>query len=76
MSSNIWKKISQDINLKVNTITRPFISNLFVGLGIYHAIYTEDDNWQIPLAIIAPSIYIGYHSYKYFDNIKEKLINK
>ena len=70
------KRIVQDINLNITNVRRPFISNLFMGFGIYHAIYTEDDIWQIPLSMFAPSAYIGYHTYKYFDKIKEKLQNK
>jgi hypothetical protein len=76
MSNNIIRKIVQDMNIKLSSDKRPVISNLFMGAGIFHAIYTESDYWQIPLAIITPSAYTGYHIYKYRDNIKSNLIKK
>ncbi len=76
MNSNTVKKFVQDINLKVTGKKRSVLSNFFMGVGIFHSIYTEEDKWQIPLAIFVPSGYIGYHTYKYFDKIKEQLSQK
>ncbi len=59
------------IKVTNENLTRPVISNLFAGLGIYHAVYNEESPLQVPLALFFPSVYVGYHSLKNVDRIKE-----
>ena len=67
-----------NVDIIYKNLLRPVvvIRNLFTGMGLYHSIYTEKDYYQIPLPILFPSIYIGYHSYKYSDKIKNYILNK
>ena len=48
---------------RANITRRTFVSNLFLGAGLYYAIENEK-YWQIPLPLIHPSMYVGYHTYK------------
>lgn len=54
--------------------TRPLLSNFFCGAGLFHSIYTEESYLQIPLAILFPSTYIGYHVYKYTHKNLDKIM--
>lgn len=59
------------IKVTNENLTRPVISNFLAGLGIYHALYKEESALQVPLAVVMPSVYVGYHSLKNVDKIKE-----
>ncbi len=61
IKETIFKQISI-----YNSIRNSNISYLFCGAGLYHAIYNEDSLIQIPLTILFPSAYVGYHSFKYY----------
>lgn len=64
-------KTVQEHFVKLSTNTRrPILSNLFAGVGIYHAVYNEDSGMQAVLAFLVPSVYVGYHSYKNYDRLK------
>jgi hypothetical protein len=71
---NQFKEFLNPLKLNVTTLSRrPILSNLFVGIGIYHAIQNEDSGFQAVLAFIFPSSYIGYHSFKNYEKIKTEI---
>lgn len=39
------------------------VRNVLMGAGIAYAIEKEK-LWQLPIAVVVPSIYAGYHAYK------------
>ena len=54
-------KISLDI---VNRVSRGVVSNLLVGAGVGYALERKAYK-ELPLPILIPSAYAGYHLYKY-----------
>lgn len=70
---NNLKNIQEHVVKLSTNGRRPILSNLFAGLGIYHAVYNEDSASQAVLAFIAPSVYVGYNSFKNYDKIKEEV---
>lgn len=67
-------KTVQEHFVKLSTNNRrPILSNLFAGVGIYHALYNEDSAAQAVLAFLVPSVYLGYHAFKNYDKIKKEV---
>jgi hypothetical protein len=58
-----------NINIRtIRLLTASTTNNLLLGASIYYSIETEK-YLHIPLVILSPSIYAGYHIYKNKDNI-------
>lgn len=57
-------------------VRRGVVSNLFVGMGMAYALYGNEKPkyYQLPIAYVAPSIYVGYHSYKNRQKIIDSFI--
>lgn len=66
-------KIPVEYFQKINYHKRSIVSNLFAGIGLYHAINHEDSYLQAGCAVIFPSIYMGYQSFKNQDKIIDKI---
>jgi len=64
LNSEIVNKLVTNNNHYIFGTTR----NIFLGAGLCFAIENEK-NWEIPIAILFPSIYIGYQSFKNRDTI-------
>jgi hypothetical protein len=54
----------------IRLITNSSINGLLIGAGICYTIQSEK-YIHIPLVILFPSVYSGYHSYKNKDKILE-----
>jgi hypothetical protein len=70
------KLVSVVVNNTSGAVRRGVISNILAGMGMSYALNREDPKYgQAALAFWAPSMYAGYHIYKYRDvlllNIKK-----
>jgi len=70
---NHFKTVQEHFIKLSAPVKRPMLSNFFAGLGMYHAIYNEDSTAQVILALFAPSMYIGYHSYKNYGRLNREV---
>ncbi len=61
-------QLKYTINMRTYTTVRGFTSFLFMGGGLY---YTNEQKkyWEIPLVILCPSMYAGYHLMKNYNKI-------
>ena len=59
--------ISQTIT---RVIPNEVISSFLLGSGLYYVIQNEK-YWHIPLVLICPTAYTGYHVYKNKDSITQ-----
>jgi len=53
------------------TSTRSFL----LGAGLYYSISLEK-YWDVPLVILFPSVYAGYHTFKNRDQVKKFIFDK
>ncbi len=59
------------IENQIKIITsRGTLGGILCGMGLYHALNNQDNLLEVPLAIIFPSAYAGYHGLKYFSKMK------
>ena len=69
MTFNRYTKFLPIIHTRI--LTNNYIHQLLLGAGISYSIQNEK-YLHIPLIILSPSIYAGYHCYKNKDKIKPK----
>jgi hypothetical protein len=60
------------VNRTIYLITKSPIHSLLLGAGICYT-FESQKYLHIPLVILSPSIYAGYHCYKNKENILEWL---
>jgi hypothetical protein len=72
MNSEYIKKLSDSINHRVYLFT-PF-RNILLGAGLAYCIQQEN-YYHIPLVIIFPSVYAGYHTFKNQDTLRTEALS-
>ena len=67
MFASIVAKIGENLSKRV------WVSNLFVGAGLAHAVQ-EKKYWEMPLPLFFPSAYAGYHLFKNRKALQNRLL--